>query len=106
MGNIMKRWQYFRPRATARTVALAPALTVGLALGASPAAAGIDSTNSIVDRGSRTVEAIQSDTRISFVSPLDGNPLTREWFHDGRAEFRVSGPGSKDWSGRITLGYQ
>ncbi|WP_459960092.1 MspA family porin [Nocardia sp. IFM 10818] len=102
----MKRSQYIRTRATARTMAVTAALTVGLALGAGPSGAAIDSTNSIVDRNDRTVEAIQSDTRISFVAPLDGNPLTREWFHDGRASFRVSGPGCDNWEGRITLGYQ
>ncbi|WP_084529710.1 MspA family porin [Nocardia crassostreae] len=102
----MKRSQYIRTRATARTMAVTAALTVGLALGASPAGAGIDSSNSIVDRQNRTVEAIQSDTRINFVAPLDGNPLTREWFHDGRASNQVSGADCKKWSGQITLGYQ
>lgn len=95
-----------KQRATARTMAIAAALTVGLALGTGYGAAGIDSSNSIQDRQDRTVEAIQSDTRIDFVAPLDGNPLTREWFHNGTAAYRVTGPHADDWSGHITLGYQ
>ncbi|UGT44511.1 MspA family porin [Nocardia yamanashiensis] len=93
-------------RATVRTAAVAAALTLGLALSTSMSAAAIDSSNSIVDRQNRTVEAIQSDTKISFVAPLDGNPLTREWFHDGRASFKISGAKAEDWSGKITMGYQ
>lgn len=93
-------------RATARTVAVTAALTVSLAMGTSTALAGVDSTNSILDRQDRTVEAIQSDTHISFVPPLDGNPLTREWFHDGKASFRVTGSNTDNWSGHITIGYQ
>lgn len=93
-------------RTTARTMAVAAAITVGLAMGGGTGAAGIDSTNSVVDRQNRTVEAIQSDTRIDFVAPLDGNPLTREWFHNGTASFKVSGPHAQDWDGEITIGYQ
>lgn len=103
MGNTMKG---SKQRAAARTMAVAAAITVGLGLGTTPSIAGIDSSNSILDRQDRTVEAIQSDTRINFVPPLDGNPLSREWFHDGKAGFRVSGPKSEDWSGKITVGYQ
>ncbi|WP_084523636.1 MspA family porin [Nocardia inohanensis] len=93
-------------RATARTAVVAAALTLGVALSTSLSTAAVDSSSSIVDRQNRTVEAIQSDTKITFVSPLDGNPLTREWFHDGRASFKVSGADAKDWSGKITMGYQ
>uniref|UniRef100_UPI000835A754 MspA family porin n=1 Tax=Nocardia jejuensis TaxID=328049 RepID=UPI000835A754 len=95
-----------KQRASARTAAVVAAMTVGLALGTSMSAAGVDSSNSILDRQERTVEAIQSDTRISFVPPLDGSPLTREWFHDGTASYRISGDKAQDWSGQITLGYQ
>ncbi|NNH70777.1 MspA family porin [Nocardia uniformis] len=95
-----------KQRATARTMAIAAAITVGLTMSGGTVAAGIDSSNHIVDRQDRTVEAIQSDTRIDFVAPLDGNPLTREWFHNGTASFRVSGPRSEDWSGYIATGYQ
>ncbi|MEU8901476.1 MspA family porin [Nocardia sp. NPDC048505] len=86
--------------------ALASVLATGLALGNGSAAAAIDSSNSIVDQSSRTVEAIQSDTRIDFVPPLDGNPLTREWFHHGTAAWRISGPNADKWHGHITIGYQ
>ncbi len=86
--------------------ALASVLATGLAIGNGSAAAAIDSSNSIVDQSSRTVEAIQSDTRIDFVPPLDGNPLTREWFHNGEAAYRISGPNADKWSGKITIGYQ
>jgi len=95
----------YSPHTTARAVAVAAALALGVALGCGPATAGIDGTNSVVDNGHRTVQAISEDTRINFVPPLDGSPLTREWFHDGRAAFHVSGPGAKDWHGHITIGY-
>ncbi|MEV6278716.1 MspA family porin [Nocardia sp. NPDC051832] len=89
-----------------RMFALASVLATGLAIGNGSAAAAIDSSNSIVDQSSRTVEAIQSDTRIDFVPPLDGNPLTREWFHHGEAAYRITGPNADKWSGKITIGYQ
>ncbi|MRH88246.1 porin [Nocardia sp. SYP-A9097] len=87
-------------------MAVAAALTVGLAMGTSVSLAGVDSSSSILDHQQRTVEAILSDTHVSFVPPLDGNPLSREWFHDGRAAFRISGPDASSWSGHITMGYQ
>ncbi|WP_024804663.1 MspA family porin [Nocardia sp. BMG51109] len=92
-------------RAAGRGSVVAAALAVGVAVALGPATAGVDSASSIVDRGNRTVEAVQSDTRIDFVPPLDGNPLTREWFHQGRAGFRISGPGAEDWRGHVTIGY-
>ncbi|MBB5917222.1 hypothetical protein BJY24_006134 [Nocardia transvalensis] len=92
-------------RAVARATAAAAAVAIGIALAGGTAAGGIDSVSSIVDHSTRTVEAIQSDTRIDFVPPLDGNPLTREWFHNGRAAYRVSGPNTDDWRGHITIGY-
>ncbi|PKV98236.1 MspA family porin [Nocardia fluminea] len=93
------------PRAL-RIAAMASAVAVGLAMGAGSAAAEIDSSSIVLDGKNRTVEAIQSDTRIDFVAPLDGNPLTREWFHSGAASYLVTGPEAEAWSGRITLGYQ
>ncbi|MFI5776492.1 MspA family porin [Nocardia sp. NPDC051570] len=91
-------------RALARTTAAAAA-AAGLIAGTGSAAAGVDGTNSIVDHSTRTVEAISEDTHINFVPPLDGNPLTREWFHNGRASFKVSGPDADKWHGHITIGY-
>ncbi|MFD4354549.1 MspA family porin [Nocardia sp. NPDC058518] len=93
------------PRAL-RIAAMASAVAIGLAMGAGSAAAGIDSSSIVLDGKNRTVEAIQSDTRIDFVAPLDGNPLTREWFHSGAASYLVTGPEAEAWSGRITIGYQ
>ncbi|MFE3317750.1 MspA family porin [Nocardia sp. NPDC059195] len=93
------------PRAL-RIAAMASAVAVGLVMGAGSAAAGIDSSSVVLDGKNRTVEAIQSDTRIDFVAPLDGNPLTREWFHSGAASYLVIGPEAEAWSGRITIGYQ
>ncbi|MBF6176287.1 MspA family porin [Nocardia blacklockiae] len=92
-------------RGVVRSLAAATAIAIGVALAGGTAGAGIDSASSIVDHGARTVEAIQADTRIDFVEPLDGNPLTREWFHQGRAGYRVSGPDAADWHGHITIGY-
>ncbi|MFJ2668793.1 MspA family porin [Nocardia fluminea] len=70
---------------------------VGLALGAGSAAAVIDSSSIVLDGENRTVEAIQSDTRIDFVAPLDGNPLTREWFHSAGIELAAGfGPGVQE----------
>src|SRR5690606_39802689 len=31
---------------------------------------------------------------------------TREWFHSGRAKYRVEGPGAEDFEGTLELGYQ
>jgi hypothetical protein len=93
------------PRTTVRGCAVAAAIVLGVALGCGPATAGIDGTNSVVDHSKRTVQAISENTRISFVPPLDGSPFTREWFHDGRAAYHVSGPSASDWHGHITIGY-
>ncbi|RDI67729.1 MspA family porin [Nocardia pseudobrasiliensis] len=91
-------------RALARTT-VAAAAAAGLIAGTGIADAGVDSANSIVDHSQRTVQAISEDTHINFVPPLDGNPLTREWFHNGRASYKVSGPEAEKWHGHITIGY-
>ncbi|WP_280395873.1 MspA family porin [Nocardia brasiliensis] len=88
-----------------RALVIAAVMASGLSL-ATTAVATVDSSSHIVDHNDRTVEAIQSDTRIDFVPPLDGNPLSREWFHHGRASFRISGPNADDWHGKIVIGYQ
>ncbi|WP_338760585.1 MspA family porin [Nocardia vulneris] len=82
------------------TAAMALCTSVG------PAVAAVDSRSHIVDSADRVIEAVQSDTRIDFVPPLDRNPLTREWFHHGRASFRITGPDADDWHGHIVVGYQ
>ncbi|MDO3647336.1 MspA family porin [Nocardia mangyaensis] len=95
-----------RARGMFRTLTVATAVAVGLALGNGPASAEIDSTAHIVDGDGLTIEAIQEDTRIEFVPPLDGNPLTREWFHNGTAAFKISGEDADEFEGEITVGYQ
>lgn len=89
-----------------RILVMATAMASGLAFGTGAAGAQVDSSNQVVDHSDRTVEAIQSDTRIEFVPPLDGNPLSREWFHNGEASYRISGPNAAGWEGRISIGYQ
>ncbi|MBF6213999.1 MspA family porin [Nocardia puris] len=85
---------------------VATAAAIGLTLGNGPASAEIDSRAHIVDSAGLTIEAIQEDTLIEFIPPLDGNPLTREWFHNGTAAFKISGDGAEDFEGEITIGYQ
>ncbi|WP_378742152.1 MspA family porin [Nocardia brasiliensis] len=89
-----------------RLFAIATVVASGLVFGTGAAGAVVDSSNQIIDQQDRSIEAIQSDTRIDFVPPLDGNPLTREWFHNGEAAYRVAGPNAHDWRGHITIGYQ
>ncbi|MCU1644302.1 MAG: Porin MspA [Nocardia sp.] len=89
-----------------RTAATAVAATAFLTLGGGMSTAAVDADNSIVDQQGRTIEAISADTRIDFVAPLDGNPLTREWFHSGKACFKVTAPTSDKWTGHVTMGYQ
>ncbi|QIS19722.1 MspA family porin [Nocardia terpenica] len=88
-----------------RAAAVAGAVILGVIASGAAASAAVDGTNSIQDHGQRTVEAMSEDTRIDFVPPLDGSPLTREWFHSGKAGFEISGPGAADWHGHITIGY-
>ncbi|MEC3918649.1 MspA family porin [Nocardia sp. CDC160] len=92
--------------ALSRTAVVAVAGTIGLALSGGTGAAAVDATNQIVDQQGRTVQAISADTRIDWVAPLDGNPLTREWFHSGKACFKVDVPAGDPWTGHITIGYQ
>ncbi|MBF6064266.1 MspA family porin [Nocardia terpenica] len=88
-----------------RAAAMVGAVVLGVITSGAAASAAVDSTNSIQDHGRRTIEAMSENTRIDFVPPLDGSPLTREWFHSGKAGFEISGPGAGDWHGHITIGY-
>ncbi|WP_216899616.1 MspA family porin [Nocardia alni] len=97
--------RYSQHRAIVCTLSAVAAIALGATVGASPADATIDGANSVIDHDLRTVQALSEDTRITAVQPMDGNPLTREWYHDGTAAFHVSGPGAKDWHGHITVGY-
>ncbi|MGB6180014.1 MAG: MspA family porin [Rhodococcus sp. (in: high G+C Gram-positive bacteria)] len=89
-----------------RTAVVASAAIVGLVIGSGSASAAVDDSNSVVDGGGNTITVSQADTFINSVAPLDGNPLTREWFHNGRAIVDVAGPDAADFEGDITLGYQ
>ncbi|MBW4779097.1 MspA family porin [Rhodococcus fascians] len=84
----------------------AGASVVGLVLGTGTASAAVDSAKSIVDADGNTVTLTLSDSFVSGVAPLDGNPLTREWFYDGRASFDVQGPTADDFEGTLTAGLQ
>ncbi|MGV8875562.1 MAG: MspA family porin [Rhodococcus sp. (in: high G+C Gram-positive bacteria)] len=84
----------------------ASASVVGLVLGTGTASAAVDSSNSIVDADGNTVTVTLSDTFINGVAPLDGSPITREWFANGRASWDVQGPSADDFEGTIKIGYQ
>ena len=86
-------------------VALIAALAALLA--SSPVShAVLDNQMSLVDGGGRTMTIQQWDTYLDGVYPLDGNRLTREWFHSGRAIYSVAGPGADEFAGTLELGYQ
>ncbi|CAM2947522.1 MspA family porin [Skermania piniformis] len=96
-----------RGLAFARAIAVASVAAVGLAVGNSgTASAAVDGSQHVVDHGGNTIEAQTVDTAINFVPPLDGNVFTREWFHSGRAAFKITGPDADDFEGHITMGYQ
>ena len=84
----------------------AGASVVGLVLGTGTASAAVDSTNTVVDANGNTITVSLSDTFINSVSPLDGNPLTREWFANGVAGWNVTGPDAEDFEGTVAIGYQ
>lgn len=86
-----------------KAAALTSVAAMGLALGNSgTASAALDGSAYIVDGSGQRIEAQTIDTSISFVPPLDGNPVSREFFHSGRAGF-IAGD---DFEGTITIGYQ
>ncbi|WP_415975233.1 MspA family porin [Rhodococcus sp. 077-4] len=84
----------------------ASASVVGLVLGTGTASAAVDSTNTVVDANGNVITVSLSDTFINSVSPLDGNPLTREWFANGTAGWTVTGPDAEDFEGTVAIGYQ
>ncbi|WP_315770885.1 MspA family porin [Rhodococcoides kroppenstedtii] len=95
-----------RIQKSVRAAVVASAAVVGLVVGSGSASAAVDDSNSIVDGGGNTITVSQADTFINSVFPLDGSPLTREWFHNGRAIVDVTGPDAEDFSGTVTIGYQ
>lgn len=84
----------------------ASASVVGLVLGTGTASAAVDSTNTVVDANGNVITVSLSDTFLNSVSPLDGNPLTREWFANGVAGWTVTGPDADDFEGTLAIGYQ
>ena len=68
--------------------------------------AAMDNQMTLLDGGGRTMTIQQWDTNLDGVYPLDGNRLTREWFHSGRAIYSVVGPGADEFAGTLELGYQ
>ncbi|MFR9749927.1 MspA family porin [Nocardia sp. 004] len=89
----------------AKLAILGLATTVACTLGGGMAAAAVDSTDIVVDAKQRTISAIQADTVIRGVPPLDRNPLTRQWLYDGTAEFTVTGDKAEEFTGTIKIGY-
>jgi hypothetical protein len=85
---------------------VAGASVVGLVLGTGTASAAVDSTNSVVDANGNLITVSLSDTFLNSVPPLDGNPLTREWFANGVAGWTVTGPDADDFEGTVAIGYQ
>ncbi|MCX5043774.1 MspA family porin [Aldersonia sp. NBC_00410] len=97
-------------QASVRRVVSVVALVLGVAaamvFGTGAAGAAVDNTSSLVTPSGLRIEVQLSDTSFQFVPPLDRNPLSREWFHDGLAGYAVSGPGAETFTGVFTLGYQ
>ncbi|OZC55884.1 hypothetical protein CH267_12250 [Rhodococcus sp. 06-621-2] len=90
--------------ARSRAVAVVSTGVLASVLGSGVAQADVDRVDSFVDGSGATVEVTQSDTYINGVVPLDGSPLTREWFHNGRVS--VAALGADDFAGTLSVGYQ
>jgi hypothetical protein len=89
-----------------RAVVALIAAMAALVAGSPVSNAVMDNQMSLVDGGGRTMTIQQWDTYLDGVYPLDGNRLTREWFHSGRAIYSVVGPGADEFAGTLELGYQ
>lgn len=88
------------------TIALAVSVATVMAVATVPAHAALDDELSLVDGKERTLTIEQWDTALDGVPSLDRNRLTREWFHSGKAEYVVDGPGADQFVGSLELGYQ
>ncbi|WP_261777707.1 MULTISPECIES: MspA family porin [unclassified Rhodococcus (in: high G+C Gram-positive bacteria)] len=86
--------------------AVAGASVVGLVLGTGTAQAGVDASNTVVDADGNSITVNLEDTFVNSVFPLDGNPLTREWFGNGRITWAINGPSADDFEGTVKVGYQ
>jgi MspA len=89
-------------RSSIALLAMGTALVTGL--GTSRAA--LDNELSVDDSHGRVLNIQQWDVLLNGVTPLDTNPLSREWFHNGRAVYHVSGDDAENFSGTLELGYQ
>lgn len=90
----------------ARNVTVAAAAVLGLVLGSTgTAGAEVDDQNRIVSDGVEVIVS-QEDTNIWGVPPIGGSPMSREWFHDGRALVNVVGEDADDFAGTVQIGYQ
>ncbi|MGN7134422.1 MspA family porin [Rhodococcoides corynebacterioides] len=85
---------------------VAGASVVGLVLGTGTANAGVDASNTVVDADGNAITINLEDTFVNSVFPLDANPLTREWFGNGRITWSVAGPSADDFEGTVKVGYQ
>jgi hypothetical protein len=79
---------------------------VALVAGAGTSHAAMDNQLSVDDSQGRTLNIQQWDVTLKSVTPLDSNPLTREWFQNGRAVYHVTGENVEDFTGTLELGYQ
>jgi hypothetical protein len=89
-----------------RVLAALIAALAALFVSTSTSHAALDNELSVVDGSGRTLTIQQWDTFLNGVSPMDRNPLTREWFHSGRAIYHVTGPGASGFAGTLELGYE
>lgn len=90
-----------------RLIAAAGAAVIGLTtVGTGNAGAVVNTMSSITDGQDNLLEVSLGDTSIVGVPPLDSSPLSREFFHSGYAEARISGPTAAATSGTLSFGYQ
>jgi hypothetical protein len=70
------------------------------------ASAAMDDEQTIVDSVGDSLNIQQWETFLDGVTPLDRNPLTREWFQTGRVQYKITGPNAASFAGTLELGYQ
>ncbi|MCK8669981.1 MspA family porin [Rhodococcus sp. HM1] len=104
----MVRNSVTKSRRRFRVAALGVAAAAFVAM-VNPGAAGaaVDNARSMPLDGGATIEVLQADTSIQSVPPLDSSPLSVEFFSDGVAAVKITGPGADAFTGtKLTLGYQ
>ncbi|MGW0017844.1 MspA family porin [Rhodococcus sp. NPDC003382] len=104
----MVRNSVTKSRRRFRAAALGVAAAAFVAM-VNPGAAGaaVDNARSMPLDGGATIEVLQADTSIQSVPPLDSSPLSVEFFNDGVAAVRITGPGADAFQDtKLTLGYQ